>query len=143
MQPEKPIIFTYIESTHLETEEEKLMRNLNTLMHRIFMDIEGVTDSALVDGAAGKLMKHEGNHTDFDTLTHGIVAIYNFKARISRALQTKEPMEYFWVTLQNQHHVFYPIPMRPHMFIYIAVDKTRTMPTNVITKLKQLTLPTD
>ena len=100
MQPEKPIIFTYIESTHLETEEEKLMRNLNTLMHRIFMDIEGVTDSALVDGAAGKLMKHEGNHTDFDTLTHGIVAIYNFKARISRALQTKEPMEYFWVTLQ-------------------------------------------
>ena len=126
MQPEKPIIFTYIESTHLETEEEKLMRNLNTLMHRIFMDIEGVTDSALVDGAAGKLMKHEGNHT-----------------RISRALQTKEPMEYFWVTLQNQHHVFYPIPMRPHMFIYIAVDKTSTMPTNVITKLKQLTLPTD
>ena len=52
-------------------------------------------------------------------------------------------MEYFWVTLQNQHHVFYPIPMRPHMFIYIAVDKTSTMPTNVITKLKQLTLPTD
>jgi hypothetical protein len=29
------------------------------------------------------------------------------------------------------------------MFIYIAVDKTSTMPTNVITKLKQLTLPTD
>ena len=138
MQPKNPIIFTYIES-----EEEQLMRNLNTLMHRIFMDIEGVTDSALVDGAAGKLMKHEGTHTEFGSLTHRIVALDNVKTRISRALQTKEPMEYFWVTLHSQHHIFYPIPMRPHMFIYIAVDKTSTMPTNAITKLKQLTMPTD
>ena len=75
MQSHKPIVFTYIESTHLELEEDKLMRNLNTLMHRIFMDIEGVTDSALVDGAAGKLMKHEGNHTGSETLSHGTVAI--------------------------------------------------------------------
>lgn len=112
------------------------MSNYNTIINRILSDIAGVTAVAVVNGTAGKLLACEGTGTDFATLTGGIVALYNFKARISRALLSKEPLEFFFFSLKSQQHIFFPIPMQTNVFIYVAIDKSVNIPTTVISKLR-------
>lgn len=89
--------------------------------------IDGFIGAALVDQDSGMaLAKTGGSGIDLDLAAAGNAEVVKAKRRVASALKLNDGIEDILITLGKQFHLIRPLERNDKLFLYVALDRSRS-----------------
>jgi hypothetical protein len=89
--------------------------------------IDGFIGAALVDQDSGMaLAKAGGNGLDLDLASAGNAEVVKAKRRVAGALKLNDSVEDILITLGKQFHLIRPLERNDKLFLYVALDRSKS-----------------
>jgi predicted regulator of Ras-like GTPase activity (Roadblock/LC7/MglB family) len=108
------------------TTKEVTMANINESLQTL-MSIEGALGACIVDSSSGMVLgKSSGSTINLDIAAAGNTEVLRAKQKTMKALGMTDAIEDILITLGQQIHILRPMKSRPSVFLYIALDKSRS-----------------
>jgi hypothetical protein len=100
------------------------MANLNEALSGM-MKIDGAMCAALVDSNSGMMLGSAGSGVDLELAAAGNTEVVRAKMKTMASLGLNDKIEDILITLGKQYHILRPVVLRPGLFIYLVLDKTK------------------
>ncbi|MBD7954322.1 roadblock/LC7 domain-containing protein [Stenotrophomonas sp. Sa5BUN4] len=95
------------------------LENLNTLA--------GFVGAALVDSDSGMaLAMTGGGDINLELAAAGNTEVVRAKRRVAQQLGLSDTLEDILITLSSQYHLIRPLESNPMLFLYVALDRSRS-----------------
>lgn len=103
------------------------MANLTPTFERL-RGIDGYLGSCVVDSESAMAlgMDNAGNAINLEVAAAGNAEVVKAKRKVMKALGLKDEIEDILISLGKQYHLIRPMRARPGIFIYLALDRTRS-----------------
>ncbi|MHA3684327.1 hypothetical protein ACXR2T_03080 [Leucobacter sp. HY1910] len=102
------------------------MSNINDTLAKLITDVDGAMGVLLGDSESGMLLASAGGGLDLEVAAAGTTEFMRAKLRTMRSLGLDEGLEDILVTLESQYHVIRPLKSKPEIFIYLALDRSKS-----------------
>lgn len=89
-------------------------------------NVDGAIAALLGDSESGMLLASTGTGLDVEVAAAGTTEFMRAKLNTMRALKLEDQLEDVLVTLGSQYHVIRPLSSNPSVFIYLALDRSRS-----------------
>jgi len=102
------------------------MASINQVREDLLKDVDGGLVALLGDSESGMLLASAGSGLDVDVAAAGTTEFMRAKLRTMRSLGLQDGLEDILVTLETQYHIIRPLSSKPDVFIYLALDRSRS-----------------
>ncbi len=102
------------------------MASINQVLEDLLKDVDGGLVALLGDSESGMLLASAGSGLDVDVAAAGTTEFMRAKLRTMRSLGLQDGLEDILVTLETQYHIIRPLSSKPDVFIYLALDRSRS-----------------
>lgn len=102
------------------------MSSINETLQSLVNDIDGGMVALLGDSESGMLLASAGSGLDLEIAAAGTTEFMRAKLRTMRSLGLDEGLEDILVTLESQYHIIRPLSSKPDVFIYVALDRSKS-----------------
>ena len=102
------------------------MSSINEVLSELLNDIDGGMVALLGDSESGMLLASAGSGLDLEIAAAGTTEFMRAKLRTMRSLGLEDGLEDILVTLGTQYHIIRPLASKPDIFIYVALDRSRS-----------------
>lgn len=92
------------------------------------MDIEGCLGACIVDSSSGMMLAATANTgaVNLEVAAAGNTEVVRAKRKTMKALSLNDSIEDILITLGKQYHLIRPLTSNESLFIYLALDKTKS-----------------
>jgi hypothetical protein len=91
------------------------------------MDIEGIIGACIVDSNSGMMLGSAGGGIlNLELAAAGNTEVVRAKRKTMKSLNLSDPIEDILITLGRQYHLLRPLTSNDAMFIYVALDRSRS-----------------
>lgn len=102
------------------------MATINQVLEELLNDVDGGLVALLGDSDSGMLLASAGSGLDVEVAAAGTTEFMRAKLNTMRALRLDTELEDILVTLGTQYHIIRPLSSKPEVFIYLALDRSRS-----------------
>lgn len=102
------------------------MSSITEVLNGVVNDVDGAMAALLGDSESGMLLASAGSGLDVEVAAAGTTEFMRAKLNTMRALKLDDQLEDVLVTLGSQYHVIRPLTSNPSVFIYLALDRSRS-----------------
>lgn len=90
-------------------------------------ELDGFIAASLVDSESGLPLATEGDGAmDLSLASAGNTEVIRAKRKVAEALQLDDTIEDILITLGKQYHLIRPLKNNHNLFLYLALDRTRS-----------------
>ncbi len=100
--------------------------SINEVLNSLVTDIDGSMAALLGDSESGMLLASAGAGIDVEIAAAGTTEFMRAKLNTMRALKLDDELEDILVTLGTQYHIIRPLASNRSVFIYVALDRSRS-----------------
>jgi hypothetical protein len=102
------------------------MNNINDTLARL-QPVDGFIGACLVDSDSGMCLGlvGGGGALNLEVAAAANTEVVRAKRKAMKSLNLKDDIEDILITLGKQYHLIRPIKVRPAVFLYVALDRTR------------------
>lgn len=108
-------------------ERNPYMSNVQSALESL-KSIDGFIGACVVDAESGMVLGNTGNSPQLNIEIAGAAntEVVRAKRKAMRSLGLKDDIEDILVTLGKQYHLIRPLRARPAVFIYLALDRSKS-----------------
>lgn len=90
-------------------------------------DLDGFIAASLVDVESGLPLATEGDGAmDLTLASAGNTEVIRAKRRVAKSLDLNDEIEDILITLGKQYHLIRPLAKNENLFLYLALDRSRS-----------------
>ncbi|WP_269915453.1 roadblock/LC7 domain-containing protein [Acinetobacter sp. HY1485] len=89
-------------------------------------ELDGFIAASLVDSESGLPLATEGTGLNLDLASAGNTEVIRAKRRVAHTLDLNDKIEDVLITLGNQYHLIRPLHGNENLFLYLALDRSRS-----------------
>lgn len=89
-------------------------------------ELDGFIAASLVDSESGLPLATEGTGLNLDLASAGNTEVIRAKRRVAQTLDLNDKIEDVLITLGNQYHLIRPLHGNENLFLYLALDRSRS-----------------
>ena len=89
-------------------------------------ELDGFIAASLVDSESGLPLATEGIGLNLDLASAGNTEVIRAKRRVAQTLDLNDKIEDVLITLGNQYHLIRPLHGNENLFLYLALDRSRS-----------------
>jgi hypothetical protein len=101
------------------------MSNITEILEGL-MTVDGAMCVALVDSQSGMLLGKAGSGMDLDVAAAATTELVRAKINTMKALGLTDTIDDMLITITTQYHVIRPLAATPQVFIYFALDRSKS-----------------
>ncbi|MFO0600700.1 MAG: hypothetical protein U0228_35655 [Myxococcaceae bacterium] len=92
------------------------------------MEIDGCVGACIVDSNSGMMLAAQGGggNINLEVAAAGNTEVVRAKRKTMKALNLHDQIEDILITLGKQYHLIRPLASNDSLFIYLALDKTKS-----------------
>jgi hypothetical protein len=92
------------------------------------MEIDGCVGVCIVDSNSGMMLAAAGGgaHVNLEVAAAGNTEVVRAKRKTMKALNLNDQIEDILITLGKQYHLIRPLSSNDALFIYLALDKSKS-----------------
>ncbi len=106
-------------------QDETKLANVSETLTNV-MSIDGTIACALVDWSSGTTLGTMGNGMDIETAATGNTNVIRAKTDVMKNLNISGIIEDMLITLQSQYHLIRILKNSSNMFLYVALDRSKS-----------------
>ena len=89
-------------------------------------DIDGYVAAALADSESGMLLVADGDAINLEVAAAGNTEVLRAKRKVANALKLNDTIEDVLISLTKQYHLIRPLEANDKLFLYLALDRSRS-----------------
>jgi len=101
------------------------MSNVTESLERL-MELAGARSAALVDSSTGMVLGHAGSDADLEITAAANTEVVRAQLKSMGTLGSDDAIDDILITLSNQYDIVRPLATNPSIFLYLAMDKTKS-----------------
>ena len=101
------------------------MSNVTESLERL-LELPGARSAALVDSNTGMVLGHAGSDSDLEITAAANTEVVRAQLKSIGTLGSSDTIDDILITLSTQYDIVRPLTANPSIFLYLAMDKTKS-----------------